>query len=159
MKRRNKINSKKFGTKGELTEQLALVLKALWTCRDTPEHSIAFKAVVDRYGTQFRSSTQHDAQEFLFWLLDKVHEDLNMATKRRYKAMKVSSRCGGRRRRLQFSRAIRMMLATAIVIITGSVFLTFSLCCIYFITGGWWRGAVIVSNVHSRRCRLFANRL
>lgn len=47
------------------------------------------QAVVDRYGSQFRSSTQHDAQEFLFWLLDKVHEDLNTATKRRYKSVKV----------------------------------------------------------------------
>lgn len=89
LKRRNKINAKKFGTKGELTEQLALVLKALWTCKDAPEYSTSFKAVVDRYGTQFRSSTQHDAQEFLFWLLDKVHEDLNTAPKRRYKSVKV----------------------------------------------------------------------
>lgn len=88
LKRRNKINAKKFGTKGELTEQLALVLKSLWTCKDAPEYSSSFKAVVDRYGSQFRSSTQHDAQEFLFWLLDKVHEDLNTATKRKYKAIK-----------------------------------------------------------------------
>lgn len=94
LKRRNKINSKKFGTKGELTEQLALVLKALWTCRDTPEHSSSFKAVVDRYSSQFRSSTQHDAQEFLFWLLDKVHEDLNTATKKRYKSIKVKEMAG-----------------------------------------------------------------
>lgn len=50
---------------------------------------ICLQAVVDRYGSQFRSSTQHDAQEFLFWLLDKVHEDLNTATKRRYKSVKV----------------------------------------------------------------------
>lgn len=89
LKRRNKINSKKFGTNAELTEQLALVLKALWMCRDTPEYSTSFKAAVDRYGSQFRSSTQHDAQEFLFWLLDKVHEDLNTASKRKYKAIKV----------------------------------------------------------------------
>ncbi|XP_055607161.1 ubiquitin carboxyl-terminal hydrolase 31 [Uranotaenia lowii] len=88
LKRRNKINAKKFGTKGELTEQLALVLKSLWTCKDAPEYSSSFKAVVDRYGSQFRSSTQHDAQEFLFWLLDKVHEDLNTATKRKYKTIK-----------------------------------------------------------------------
>ncbi|XP_029726360.2 ubiquitin carboxyl-terminal hydrolase 31 [Aedes albopictus] len=88
LKRRNKINAKKFGTKGELTEQLALVLKSLWTCKDAPEYSSSFKAVVDRYGSQFRSSTQHDAQEFLFWLLDKVHEDLNTASKRKYKAIK-----------------------------------------------------------------------
>ncbi|XP_011196301.2 ubiquitin carboxyl-terminal hydrolase 31 isoform X2 [Zeugodacus cucurbitae] len=86
LKRRNKINSRKFGTKGELTEQLANVLKALWTCKNESDHSTSFKAVVDRYGSQFRSSTQHDAQEFLFWLLDKVHEDLNTATKRRYKS-------------------------------------------------------------------------
>ncbi|XP_016929445.2 ubiquitin carboxyl-terminal hydrolase 43 isoform X1 [Drosophila suzukii] len=90
LKRRNKINSRKFGTKGELTEQLANVLKALWTCRNESDHSTSFKAVVDRYGTQFRSSTQHDAQEFLFWLLDKVHEDLNTASKRRYKSLKNS---------------------------------------------------------------------
>lgn len=91
LKRRNKINSRKFGTKGELTEQLANVLKALWTCRNESDHSTSFKAVVDRYGTQFRSSTQHDAQEFLFWLLDKVHEDLNTASKRRYKSIKVGA--------------------------------------------------------------------
>ncbi|XP_053672097.1 ubiquitin carboxyl-terminal hydrolase 31 [Anopheles nili] len=92
LKRRNKINAKKFGTKGELTEQLALVLKSLWTCKDAPDYSSNFKAVVDRYGSQFRSSTQHDAQEFLFWLLDKVHEDLNTATKRKYKAIKNNGR-------------------------------------------------------------------
>lgn len=93
---------------------MANVLKALWTCKNESDHSTSFKvthpfsfkyvlhsiklifvysilkAVVDRYGSQFRSSTQHDAQEFLFWLLDKVHEDLNTATKRRYKSVKVS---------------------------------------------------------------------
>lgn len=65
-----------------------MVLKALWTCKDPSEYSTSFKEVVERYGTQFRSSTQHDAQEFLFWLLDKVHEDLNTATKRKYKTIK-----------------------------------------------------------------------
>lgn len=88
MRKRNKINSRKFGTKGELTEQLALVLKALWTCKDASEYSTNFKEVVERYGAQFRSSTQHDAQEFLFWLLDKVHEDLNTAKQRKYKTIK-----------------------------------------------------------------------
>lgn len=65
------------------------MLKALWTCKIESDYSTSFKAVVDRYGTQFRSSTQHDAQEFLFWLLDKVHEDLNTASKRKYRSMKV----------------------------------------------------------------------
>jgi len=64
------------------------VLKALWTCKDPSDYSTSFKDVVERYGSQFKNSTQHDAQEFLFWLLDKVHEDLNTATKRKYKAIK-----------------------------------------------------------------------
>lgn len=87
--RRNKLNSKKFGTKGEVTEQLAVMLKALWACEASPELSTAFKAVVERHGTQYKGTQQHDAQEFLQWLLDKVHEDLNTASKKKYKSIKV----------------------------------------------------------------------
>lgn len=90
LSRRNKLNSKKYGTKGEITEQLALLLKAIWSCQYDPEMSTAFKSVVDKYGSQYRGNLQHDAQEFLLWLLDKVHEDLNQATKKKYKIIKVS---------------------------------------------------------------------
>jgi ubiquitin carboxyl-terminal hydrolase 31 len=45
LRKRNKLNSRKFGTKGELTEQLALVLKALWTCKDAAEYSTNFKVI------------------------------------------------------------------------------------------------------------------
>lgn len=89
LSKRNKINSKKYGTKGEITEQLALLLKAIWSCQYDPEMSTAFKSVVDKYGSQYRGNLQHDAQEFLLWLLDKVHEDLNRATKKKYKIIKV----------------------------------------------------------------------
>ncbi|XP_039753826.1 ubiquitin carboxyl-terminal hydrolase 4 [Pararge aegeria] len=88
LQKRNKINSKKYGTRGEVTEQLAALLKALWSCRYTPDMSTAFKAAVERHGNQYRGNSQHDAQEFLFWLLDKVHEDLNTATKKKYKTIK-----------------------------------------------------------------------
>ncbi|XP_034939883.1 ubiquitin carboxyl-terminal hydrolase 31-like [Chelonus insularis] len=90
LSRRNKNNSKKYGTKGEITEQLALLLKAIWSCQYDPEMSTAFKSVVDKYGSQYRGNLQHDAQEFLLWLLDKVHEDLNQATKKKYKIIKSS---------------------------------------------------------------------
>ena len=89
LSRRHK-NSKKYGTKGEITEQFALLLKAIWSCQYDPEMSTAFKSVVDKYGSQYRGNLQHDAQEFLLWLLDKVHEDLNTATKKNYKIVKVS---------------------------------------------------------------------
>jgi ubiquitin carboxyl-terminal hydrolase 31 len=91
LSRRNKLNSKKFGTKGEITEQLALLLKALWACQYSPELSTGFKQVVERHGSQYKGNQQHDALEFLQWLLDKVHEDLNTASKRKYKLIKVKS--------------------------------------------------------------------
>jgi ubiquitin carboxyl-terminal hydrolase 31 len=89
LSRRNKLNSKKFGTKGEITEQLALLLKALWACQYSPELSTGFKQVVERHGSQYKGNQQHDALEFLQWLLDKVHEDLNTASKRKYKLIKT----------------------------------------------------------------------
>jgi len=87
--RRNKLNSKKYGTRGEMTEQLALLLKSIWLCKYDPDMSNQFKAIVDKYGSQYRGNNQHDAQEFLLWLLDKVHEDLNTATKKKYKTIRV----------------------------------------------------------------------
>lgn len=73
-----------------MTEQLALMLKALWACQYHPELSTTFKAIVERHGSQFKGTQQQDAQEFLQWLLDKVHEDLNTASKKKYKPIKVS---------------------------------------------------------------------
>lgn len=43
---------------------------------------------MDKYGSQYKGGSQHDAQEFLLWLLDKVHEELNMATKKKYKQIR-----------------------------------------------------------------------
>ncbi|KAM4624345.1 ubiquitin carboxyl-terminal hydrolase 31-like [Polymixia lowei] len=62
---------------GEVTEQLSGLVRALWTFEYTPQHSREFKNVVSKSALQFRGNAQHDAQEFLLWLLDRVHEDLN----------------------------------------------------------------------------------
>ncbi|XP_077575382.1 ubiquitin carboxyl-terminal hydrolase 43a isoform X2 [Stigmatopora nigra] len=61
--------------KGEVTEQLASLVRALWTLEYTPQLSVDFKSIVAKYGSQFRGNSQHDALEFLLWLLDRVHED------------------------------------------------------------------------------------
>ena len=86
-----KGQNKKFGTRGEVTEKLAVLLKSLWSSQYHSQISSDFKSVVGKYGVQYRGYAQHDAQEFLLWLLDKVHEDLNRATKRKYKAHKVGN--------------------------------------------------------------------
>ncbi|XP_037647827.1 ubiquitin carboxyl-terminal hydrolase 43 isoform X2 [Sebastes umbrosus] len=67
-------------SKGEVTEQLASLVRALWTLEYTPQLSVDFKTIVSKYGSQFRGNSQHDALEFLLWLLDCVHEDVNLAS-------------------------------------------------------------------------------
>uniref|UniRef100_A0A6Q2XS41 ubiquitinyl hydrolase 1 n=1 Tax=Esox lucius TaxID=8010 RepID=A0A6Q2XS41_ESOLU len=62
---------------GEVTTQLASLVRALWTFEYTPQLSVEFKSAVSKYGSQFRGNSQHDALEFLLWLLDRVHEDAN----------------------------------------------------------------------------------
>lgn len=66
--------------RGEVTEQLASLVRALWTLEYTPQLSVDFKTIVSKYGSQFRGNSQHDALEFLLWLLDRVHEDVNLAS-------------------------------------------------------------------------------
>ena len=77
------------GTRGELTESFATVVKSIWTCGMSSEISSDFRSTVSRHGVQYRGCMQHDAQEFLLWLLDRIHEDVNIATKKKYRANKV----------------------------------------------------------------------
>jgi len=91
LKRRRRISAftRSSGTgRGELTEQFATLLKSLWSLQYDPEISDKFKSLVDKYGSQYKGGSQHDAQEFLLWLLDRVHEELNTATKKKYKRLK-----------------------------------------------------------------------
>ncbi|KAM5135356.1 ubiquitin carboxyl-terminal hydrolase 43 isoform 2-T2 [Mantella aurantiaca] len=74
------------GSRGEVTERLASLVRALWTLEYTPQLSVEFKNSVAKYGSQFRGNSQHDALEFLLWLLDHVHEDLNASSGQKAKA-------------------------------------------------------------------------
>ncbi|XP_031660428.1 ubiquitin carboxyl-terminal hydrolase 31-like [Oncorhynchus kisutch] len=71
------IQRKGHQQESEVTEQLSGLVRALWTFENTPQHSQEFKNVVSKRALQVRGNAQHDAQEFLLWLLDRVHEDLN----------------------------------------------------------------------------------
>ncbi|KAG8433126.1 hypothetical protein GDO86_017425 [Hymenochirus boettgeri] len=51
--------------RGEVTEQLAKLLRSLWTLEYNPQHSRDFKTIVIKDALQYRGTSQHDAQEFL----------------------------------------------------------------------------------------------
>ncbi|KAJ8037771.1 Ubiquitin carboxyl-terminal hydrolase 43 [Holothuria leucospilota] len=87
--RKNK--NRRFGTKGELTECFADLLQALWSLKYSSHHTEDFRRIVGKYASQYKGDDQHDAQEFLIWLLDNVHEDLNSgSSKKKYKQIKNS---------------------------------------------------------------------
>ncbi|XP_051563587.1 ubiquitin carboxyl-terminal hydrolase 43-like isoform X2 [Myxocyprinus asiaticus] len=79
---------------GEVTEKLASLVRALWTLDYTPQLSVDFKSVVSKYGSQFKGNAQHDALEFLLWLLDRVHEDANLSTNNNHSSRTKSSSKG-----------------------------------------------------------------
>lgn len=91
---KNSANGKKGvfrSTHGKVTEQLGQFLKSLWSGKYTREVSEEFKAVVAKFNSQYEGDDQHDAQEFLLWLLDRIHEDVSTFTKRKPKLQKVST--------------------------------------------------------------------
>uniref|UniRef100_A0A671K4V7 ubiquitinyl hydrolase 1 n=1 Tax=Sinocyclocheilus anshuiensis TaxID=1608454 RepID=A0A671K4V7_9TELE len=82
---------------GEVTEKLASLVRALWTLDYTPQLSVEFKSVVSKYGSQFKGNAQHDALEFLLWLLDSVHEDASLPTNSNHNSKTKSSSKPGTR--------------------------------------------------------------
>lgn len=87
--KRSRSQTRKSSGHGEVTERLAVLIKSLWTSRYSAEISSGFKSVVGKHGVQYRGTLQHDAQEFLLWLLDAVHEDVNRSNKSKDKVHKV----------------------------------------------------------------------
>ena len=68
-----------MGTNGEIVEEFAQVIKSMWSEGNHAVTPSQFKKKVGEFASQFKGSDQHDSQEFLQFLLDAVHEDLNLA--------------------------------------------------------------------------------
>ncbi|KAG4305164.1 hypothetical protein PORY_001334 [Pneumocystis oryctolagi] len=71
-----------LGYKGELTQTFARLISYLWDNEHTYVSPLFFKNVVGRLKEQFRNNDQQDSQEFLVFLLDGLHEELNTAAGR-----------------------------------------------------------------------------
>ncbi|CAG8569341.1 3180_t:CDS:2, partial [Diversispora eburnea] len=75
----NKVNP--LGSKGVLVEAFAELIRVMWDDKYTFVSPILFKEAIGRFAPQFSGSDQHDSQEFLEFLLDGLHEDLNVKQK------------------------------------------------------------------------------
>ncbi|KAK9368297.1 hypothetical protein V1509DRAFT_623670 [Lipomyces kononenkoae] len=72
------INLKnKLGTKGELTTTFGTLVHALYNDQCTFLIPTTMKEVTGRLRPEFAGNDQHDAQEYLTFILDGLHEDLN----------------------------------------------------------------------------------
>lgn len=89
--RNNRNGNKKGLGRGEVTDQLGVLLKSLWSNKYSTEVSSTFKTAVGKSNSQYKGSSQHDAQEFLLWLLDRIHEDLASSSKKKAKPLKAST--------------------------------------------------------------------
>ncbi|CAG8447803.1 409_t:CDS:2 [Ambispora leptoticha] len=67
-----------LGTKGQLAEAFAKLIRYMWSGQYTFVSPVTFKEAIGRFAPQFSGSDQQDSQEFLAYLLDGLHEDLNI---------------------------------------------------------------------------------
>jgi ubiquitin carboxyl-terminal hydrolase 4/11/15 len=87
----NKLNP--LGMKGFLAEAYAELLKTLWSGDYRSIAPTAFKRTIGSFAPRFSGYEQHDSQEFLSFVLDGLHEDLNRVRAKPYtKAVEVNSR-------------------------------------------------------------------
>uniref|UniRef100_A0A671Q0R8 ubiquitinyl hydrolase 1 n=1 Tax=Sinocyclocheilus anshuiensis TaxID=1608454 RepID=A0A671Q0R8_9TELE len=73
-----------LGTGGRLAISFAVLLRALWKGTRHAFQPSKLKAIVASKASQFTGYAQHDAQEFMAFLLDGLHEDLNRIQNKPY---------------------------------------------------------------------------
>ncbi|KAJ1562150.1 ubiquitin-specific protease doa4 [Nowakowskiella sp. JEL0078] len=84
-----------LGTKGLIVDVYNELIRAM-NSEDRVVAPVKFKAkftkdVVGQCATQFMGNEQQDSQEFLGFLLDKLHEDLNVARKNKLKPAPINN--------------------------------------------------------------------
>ncbi len=77
------VNSENpLGTGGYLAGSIAELMKDLWLGHKRAVAPWKFKKVISRFAPQFSGYSQHDSQELLVYLLDGLHEDLNLVKRK-----------------------------------------------------------------------------
>ncbi|XP_060582154.1 ubiquitin carboxyl-terminal hydrolase 19-like isoform X2 [Ruditapes philippinarum] len=73
-----------LGSGGKLAVCFAVLCKVLWSGKHFSYAPSKLKNLVAQKASQFTGFAQHDSQEFLAFLLDGLHEDLNRIKKKPY---------------------------------------------------------------------------
>ncbi|WWC91950.1 uncharacterized protein L201_006902 [Kwoniella dendrophila CBS 6074] len=76
-----------LGMHGKIAEAFGEVIENLWSSPTSSYHSYSprtLKYTTSRFAPQFAGYGQHDTQEFIAFLLDGLHEDLNRIIKKPY---------------------------------------------------------------------------
>ncbi|CAH2002099.1 unnamed protein product [Acanthoscelides obtectus] len=78
------INTTISGMKGALIKAFAEVIKELWSedSSDRVVNTVSLKSQIQRFAPRFMGYAQQDAQEFLRYLLEGLHEDVNRVTEK-----------------------------------------------------------------------------
>ncbi|XP_066257757.1 ubiquitin carboxyl-terminal hydrolase Usp2-like isoform X2 [Euwallacea similis] len=75
------INTSTSAMKGALIKAFAEVIKELWAYDSSgPVNTAALKSQIQRFAPRFMGYSQQDAQEFLRYLLEGLHEEVNRVT-------------------------------------------------------------------------------
>lgn len=80
----SEINTSTSSMKGALFEAFATLLKSIWRSSNG-EYAIspqAFRSQIQKFAPRFMGYSQQDSQEFLHYLLQGLHEDINRITSR-----------------------------------------------------------------------------
>ncbi|CDW85002.1 ubiquitin carboxyl-terminal hydrolase family [Stylonychia lemnae] len=79
-----------LGTKGQVAFHFAKLLNELWNRENDTFSPNMLKRHIGKQNPMFSGYQQHDSQEFLNFLLDTLHEDLNRVQKKPYVELKDS---------------------------------------------------------------------
>jgi ubiquitin carboxyl-terminal hydrolase 4/11/15 len=73
-----------LGTKGVLVRKYGSLIKKLWFGNKSTISPSALKMAVGKFQPMFKGYHQHDSSELITFLLDGLHEDLNLIKKKPY---------------------------------------------------------------------------
>ena len=91
MRFRDEINlDNPLGSKGDIVAHFAEVMYHLWAKAKTSGYYNTayqpknFKKSIGNANAMFKGTNQQDSMEFVNWILDQLHEDLNRVKKKKY---------------------------------------------------------------------------